>query len=128
MSHVAKINLEIHDLEALAATAKALGMEFVRNQKTYKWYEGQGTCEHALRVKAGTRRGYEIGIVRRAGKPGYEPVWDDFDTQLLNIVGRGACKLKQEYALQVGSRWAQKQGLRVTRTRKENGVVVLRAT
>jgi len=152
MSHVAKIEMEIKDLDALAATAKALGMEFKRGQQTYKWFgrsvgnyalpEGftaaeLGKCEHALKVKD-SWGAYEIGVVkRRDGKPGYTLLWDFWNggkdysytgRGLQDCVGKDGNKLKQEYALQVGTRWAQKQGMRVTRTRLEDGRVVLRAS
>ena len=150
MSHVAKINLEIHDLEALAATAKALGMTLVKNQQTYRWYgkvmgdyplpegfkaEDMGKCEHALRLNTRpmgvTRDPYEIGIVkRRDGKPGYTLLWDFWQGGfgLEAAVGKDGNKLKQQYAVQVGKRWAAKNGMRVTSTVKEDGRIVLRAS
>src|SRR6266446_5904173 len=91
MSHVAEIDMEIKDLDALKAAAQDLGLEFCEGQQTYKWYghsvgdfpmpagfkeQDLGKCEHALRVK-GNPGAYEIGIVpRRDGRPGYTLLWD----------------------------------------------------
>jgi hypothetical protein len=42
MSHIAQIELEIRDLDALAAACETLGLELVRNQKTYRcWGTGK---------------------------------------------------------------------------------------
>jgi hypothetical protein len=64
-SHVAKISVEVRDLEALAMACSRLGLEFRRDQKSYRWY-GQyvgdtpmppgmteadlGKCSHAIAV------------------------------------------------------------------------------
>ena len=152
MSHIVEIDMQINDLDALAATAKALGMEFIKGQKQYKWYgrsvgdyplpegfkaEDLGKCEHALRVK-GSPGAYEIGVIkRRDGKPGYTLLWDfwnggkDYNTSgkgLEACVGKNAGRLKQEYALQCATKEARKQGLRVTRQVKGDGRVILRAS
>ena len=97
MSHMAAIDLEITDLNALEAACLYLGLELVRGQKTWKWwgrwvddYHGQeaaynfgidpkeyGTCaEHAICMK-NDANAYEIGVVkRRDGKPGYLLLFD----------------------------------------------------
>ena len=38
MSHISKIELVIHSLEDLKEACRQLGFEFMKNQKTYKWY------------------------------------------------------------------------------------------
>jgi len=65
MSHIAEIEIEIKDLDALEAAARSLGLELARRQTTYRWYgellEGHplpagftkadlGRCDHAIRV------------------------------------------------------------------------------
>lgn len=142
MSHVAKISIEIKDLEALKAAAKACGLEFVEGQKTYKWFgrhvgdfalpEGfkvsdLGKCDHVLRI-AGNDTAYEIGVVRRKdGKPGYELLWDFWQGGygLQKAVGVNGQKLVQEYSTAVTTRFYQKKGFRVTKTVKDNGKIVL---
>src|SRR5690242_4399839 len=71
MSHVALIDIEVHDLDALQAVAEMLGMELRRDQKTYHWFgkhvgdyplpagftkEDLGKCDAALVVKPDTKR------------------------------------------------------------------------
>ena len=100
MSHVAKVDVEITNLDDLAAACKRIGLELVRGQQTYEWYgrsmgdgsipegfsaEDLGTCDHAIRIPEGHpihetfERPYEIGVCkRRDGKPGFTLLWDYF--------------------------------------------------
>lgn len=96
MSHVATVDVEITNLDDLAAACKRIGLELVRGQETYHWYrdatdeelsdtssaENFGKCEHAIRVPLdhpyqqrepiviGNRvistKPYEIGVVHRS--------------------------------------------------------------
>ena len=99
MSHMAAIDLEITDLDALGAACGHLGLELVRGQTTWKWWgswandyhaqeaaynfgvkpEEYGKCaEHVIRM-VGDSEAYEIGVVRRRdGKPGYILLYDFF--------------------------------------------------
>lgn len=141
MSHIAKIELHVTDLEALKAACAQIGLEFVEGQKTYRWYGrsigGQvpqgfttadlGHCEHAIRVN-GNPRAYEIGVVRRRdGKPGYVLHLDEWANGygLVQVAGTGCAKLKQAYAEQVACAQLRKQGFRFTRQVKEDGRVQL---
>jgi hypothetical protein len=95
MSHIAKVDVEITNLDALETACKAIGLELVRGQQTYRWFgesdedaplpdgftvEDLGHCEHAIRIPGdyrckGVRLGrdleyvgyaaYEIGVVKR---------------------------------------------------------------
>jgi hypothetical protein len=141
MSHVAKIEVEIKDLEALRSAAASLGLELVDRQTTYRWYGRRvgdtklpdgftaaelGTCEHALRV-VGEPSAYEIGIVaRRDGGAGYTLLWDSWNGGygLVEKVGAGAALLKQAYGVAVATRVALRAGYRVvgTMTRADGNV------
>lgn len=108
MSHVATVDLEIRDLDALAEAATRLGMELARGQQTYRcWYTATppadrdeylrithqtveslvpegfrgdeiGRCEHALRVR-GNGTAYELGVARRRdGRPGYVLLFEEY--------------------------------------------------
>lgn len=145
MSHVVEMSVHISDLDALSAACKALGTELVRNQKTHRWYgrfvgdspmpqgftvDDLGHCDHAIRV-SGNANAYEIGVVkRRDGKPGYTLLVDLWQGGygLEAKIGKDGNKLKQQYAVQVGKRWAAKNGMRVTTTIKEDGRIILRAS
>lgn len=133
VSHIATVELEIKDLDALEAACRQLGLQFNRGQRTYKWYgtrvgreplphgfkvEELGKCEHAISVP-GNSKAYEIGIAqRRDGQPGYTLLYDYWQGGygLIEKVGDEKCgKLTQEYAAQVAIKQARKQGFSVTR-------------
>lgn len=150
MSHIAKINIEIRDLDSLDRACKALGLELVRGQKTYHWYgtsvgdyplpegftkEDLGKCDHAIRIPGAKTTGfdapYEIGVVkRRDGRPGYELLWDFWagGYGMEAKVGAGAKKLAQQYTTQLTVQHWQRKGYRVTTTTKEDGRIIISAT
>lgn len=94
MSHVATIDIEINDLEALTAAAKRLG-GVVEQAKTYKWWGRSmgdypipagftaaelGKCHHkinfpelnAVAIQQG-HRAYEVGIIDKEQLPPDHP-------------------------------------------------------
>lgn len=127
MSHVVKLQIEVKDLDALDAAAQQLGCELVRDAGTHLYYAGsRAECSHAIRVKDNALA-YEIGLIQ--GENGCWELQADFymgGNGLAAAVGHNAKKLKQEYALQVAIRHAQRRGLRVQRSVREDGYVVLR--
>lgn len=129
MSHIAKIQLQIKDLDALAAAAESLGCELVRDKKNFLWYAGKrNPCDHVIRVKNAKAGTYEIGVIAD-GEGNFRLECDFWDSGgLLPIVGKDAQKLRQGYAESAATRQAQRQGFRVQRTVNENGVVRLRLT
>ncbi len=121
MSHVASVELIVHDLDALAVAAEKCGMKLVQDQKTYKWYgkwvqdyndkdaayklgidpDDYGKCEHAI-VVPGDKSAYEIGVVKNPKGEGYVLVYDFWGPgqKIVDRVGGQDCsKLVQEYAL-----------------------------
>jgi hypothetical protein len=139
MSHITKINLIVKDLDAMDAAAKRLGLELVRNQKTFKGFT-TGRCDHALRV-AGVPGTYEIGLAKRADGKGYELKWDGhmgaYGTAmpLYKAVGYGepitfnkaasCAKLNDWYAATVAKKTMSRQGFRVTLTQQPGKVQVV---
>jgi hypothetical protein len=149
MSHVAEIELEVRDLDALAEASRRLGLEFVQGQETYRWYgatlgdyplpagftaEDLGRCEHAIRLPPGNAAGrepYEIGVVRRRdGRPGYSLLWDFWmgGFGLQEKVGAGCARLRQEYAAETTRREARRQGFGVQEQLGADGMIRLRLT
>jgi hypothetical protein len=142
MSHVATIDLEIKDLEALERACKNLGLELVKDQATYKWYgrhigdypvpegfsvQDLGKCEHAIRVK-GNPTAYEIGVTkRRDGKPGYTLLWDFWQHGfgLEAKIGAKGGLLKQNYSAEIARKQALRQGFKVTTKKTASGELVL---
>lgn len=145
MSHVATVNLEVKDLDALEAACKRLGLELRRGQQTYKWFgahvgdyplpegfqeEDLGKCDHAIAIAAGPKSeiAYEIGVVRRRdGKPGYTLLWDFWQggNGLQAKVGQDCNRLRQAYSIEVARKHAQRQGYRVQESLQPGGAIKL---
>jgi hypothetical protein len=145
MSHVATVEIEIKDLDALAKACEACGLEFVRDQTTFKWFgswvkdyhaedaaykngfkpEDYGKCLHAIRVP-GKADAYEIGVARRQdGKLGLLFDFWAGGKGLIDKCGQNAGKLTQEYAAQVAMKKAKLQGFSVQRKQLQDGRVQL---
>jgi hypothetical protein len=128
MSHLAKIQLQIKDLAALKLAASARGLELVEGAQSFKWYQGQGKCDHKLKLKDARAGSYEIGLVKSEDGVGYSMLWDDFDTSLRNAAGgRDAGALKQEYGAAVATRYYESEGFSVHRTLNSKGEIILTA-
>ena len=133
MSHVAKIEMEIRDLDTLKAACEQLGFQFMTGQRSYRWYgesvgdypipEGftaadMGKCDHAIRVQGAS---YEVGVVQRNGK--YLLLWDFYrDGGLERVLGKGACRLKQAYSVERVRREAKLKGYHVQERKTEQGI------
>ena len=133
MSHVAKIELEINDLDALKAACQRLGLEFRCGQTSYAWYgeyvgdyplpegltvQDLGKCDHAIHVPGA---GYEVGILKRNNK--YLLLWDFWsEGGLERALGRNAGRLKQAYAIERTRHEALRKGYRMTECGTQNGV------
>lgn len=142
MSHVATVDVQITNLDDLAAACQRLGLEFARGQQSYRWYgehvrdyplpEGfteaeLGLCEHAIKIP-GNLRAYEIGVVkRRDGKPGWMLMWDFFNGGygLEQVVGKDCGLLRQSYATVAATRAARGQGYRVHEHQLADGQIKL---
>lgn len=133
MSHISKIELVIKSLDDLKDACKQLGFEFMKNQKSYKWYgvwvgdsplpeginsEDIGKCDHAIRVP-GCR--YEIGVVKRGSK--YLLLWDYWhEGGLRQKIGKNAGKLKQAYTISRIRKESQRKGYRIREKKMDQGV------
>ncbi len=120
MSHVvANTEFVITDLDAFAAACEMRGMEFRRNQKTWKWYgrwvkdyhaadaaykhgikpEDYGKGLHAAGVK-GEAGGYELGLVANPNGEGFVPVYDFYGSgrRIIDAAGKGLEELRKAYS------------------------------
>ena len=141
MSHVAAIDIDITDLDALEEACKRLGWELVRGAKTYAWFgrwvgdykeadaamnhgikpEDFGKCDHKIKVP-GTK--YEIGLVKR-GKS-FKAVFDFWDQGIKKAVGGSTCpKLKQLYGLTKPKIECLKRGYKVKEKKLKNDEIQL---
>jgi hypothetical protein len=142
MSHVAEVKCEIKDLAALKKAAENLGMELIEGQKQYRWWghsvgdyplpqnftaKDLGKCEHAIRLK-NDHSSYEIGVcTRRDGKPGFTLLYDFYgQAKLVNAIGKDACKLTQQYNVEVAKKNVP-FGYSIKTTTLKNGNIVLTA-
>ncbi len=140
MSHVAKIELEVRDLEALKEAARRLGLEFREGQKTYRWWgthlagypipqgftaEDLGRCDHALRAP-GREDAFEVGVAFRDGR--YHLLWDFYGTRgapMQKAIGPNGGKLRQAYAIAEAKIAARKKGYSCVERTLPNGSVQL---
>ena len=141
MSHVTTIDIDIHDLDALAIAAGDCGCTLNLGQQTYRWYgthvgdfplpqgfksEDMGHCEHAI-TSNDNSQAYEVGVVkRRDGQAGWTLIYDFWagGYGMSEVVGGRCERLKQAYATEVARKQMRKQGWNVKR-KTESGVVVL---
>ena len=118
MSHLSKIELEIKDLEDLKRACHRLGIEFLENQKTFRWYGEPKECESAIRVPGAA---YEIGVIREGNA--YALIWDSYGSGGLETrLGKKAGLLRQAYAVERTRREAVRKGYRVQESKTEKGI------
>jgi hypothetical protein len=145
MSHVADLEMDIKDLDALEKAGKKLGLVFEKDFKNYKWFGESvgdyplpagfseadlGKCDHVLRIP-NSPGSYEIGVVkRRDGKPGYQLLWDFWQGGygLQDKIGKDGGLLKQAYSLEVAKKQMLRKGYRVSEKRDAKGNVLLTFT
>jgi len=117
MSHLAKIELEVTDLDSLSKACRQIGLNLVRGKTTFKWFNGDGECQHAIEIP-GAR--YEIGLVYKEDK--YELQTDFFDRGIEAAIGKNGGLLKQKYAVERTRSEALKKGYRVIEKQTDNGI------
>jgi hypothetical protein len=117
MSHIAKIELEVTDLESLSKACLQIGVTLIQGKTTFKWYNGEGSCDHAIEVP-GAR--YEIGLILKDGK--YELQTDFWDQGIEAAIGKNGSFLKQRYAVERTRSEAKRKGYRVIEKQTENGI------
>ena len=117
MSHISKIELEVKDLGTLGQACSRLGLELLKNMKTFKWYGQEAPCDHCIRVPGAS---YEIGILSKGGS--YELNCDFYDKNLEKVIGQKGGLLKQAYAAEKTRIEARKKGYSVIERQTETGI------
>ena len=117
MSHISKIELEVTDLESLDRACSHIGLTLNRNQSTFKWYDGDSQCDHAIRIPGAS---YEIGLIKKDGK--YELQTDFWDDKISEVIGEDGGLLKQRYAVEQTRTQAIRKGYRVIERQVDNTV------
>lgn len=139
MSHVESVKTVITDLNALKAACARMGVEYVENQKTYKWWghsvgdypipngftkEDLGKCDHVIRVPG---VGYEVGVCKLKDRPGYTMLYDFFGQGqgLLTKFGQGLTKLVDNYSVEALKAKAKAKGYFTTEKTLPSGAIQL---
>lgn len=117
MSHLAKIELEVTDLEALSTACKNLGITLIKGQTAFKWFDGISPCHHAIQIPGAE---YEIGLILEEGK--YELKTDFFDQGVEVAIGKNGGLLKQRYAIARTMSEARRRGCHVIEQQTETGI------
>lgn len=115
MSHVATIEARIVDLDALEAAAAAKGGVLVRGKRTFRSYEGNKACDHAVTVEGS---GHEVGLTTRVdGQEGWNLAYDSWGpgAKLDQKFGPQLVGLKNEYLAQVAEAKLRRSGFMVRR-------------
>jgi hypothetical protein len=142
MSHVACVDIEITDLDALELACERLGWKLTRGAKTYEWYgqwvndyseedaaykhgiktEDYGKCDHKITVP-GVK--YEIGLTEQEDGS-YKAVFDFYSHELTEAVGGKSCpKLKQLYGVEKTKKECIKKGYKVTEKKLKDDKIQL---
>lgn len=110
MSHITTVQTLIKDLDALDDACKDLGATLHRGYDTFNWYRDPRKCDHMISVPG---IHYQVGLVRKPGTDGYEPLYDDFGNgdnprhdgkKLISHLGKGLVNLLNHYGSQVAMR------------------------
>jgi hypothetical protein len=117
MSHISKIELEVKDLGILGQACSKLGLQLIRNRKTFRWYGKEAGCDHAIQVPGAD---YEIGVTRKDHF--YELNCDFYDRNLEKVMGSQGGLLKQAYAVMKTRIEARKKGYSVLERKTENSI------
>jgi len=117
MSHISKIELEVKDLGILGQACTRLGLQLIKNKKSFKWYGKEGSCDHAITVPGAN---YEIGVVKN--NDSYELKCDYYDRNLEKVIGSQGGLLKQAYAVIKTKVEARRKGYSVLEQQTENSI------
>jgi hypothetical protein len=151
MSHVAKIDLVISDLDCLEKACAECGLILNRGQTNYRWYgswqndysaedaaykhgikpEDYGKCSHAISVP-GNSSAYEVGVVKNPDGEGWVLIWDFYSGGhgLQQLLGgpKDANKLLTSYSKEVILAKADEMGFTYDWEKDENGEIEITIT
>lgn len=125
MSHVVKLNLEIKNIKAAKRACAKLGLNFVEDKKTFRYYgSSQSKCDHAI---TGGSMQNEVGLVKEGNS--YSLRWDPgYGGVSEALGGRNAEGFRREYAAAAATLQAESEGMYVTRYDRQDGTIELTAT
>lgn len=124
MSHVAKVECLVRDLDALEQATKKFNATLVRGKRTFNMWGSPKACIHAITVDGAGPRAYEVGLtqVNAADPNTFEFACDFYDGSLARTFGANLVNLRNEYHAQVAENMAGADRWRVTREETPTGV------
>ena len=149
MSHVAKVDVKIKNLDILKKACEKIGLQFKEGQSSYKWFgtwvndyhgsnaaykhgidpKNYGKCDHAVGV-TGNSHAYEIGVVKNGDH--YDLIYDFYGGQgaaIEKIAGRECSNLVNEYsenvAIAAAETYASNNGWTHSTTKNSDGETVI---
>jgi len=117
MSHISRIELEVRDLGILGQACTRLGLDLIRDQKSFRRYGKESSCDHAITMPGAN---YEIGVVKSNGL--YELNCDYFDRNIEKAIGPQGGLLKQAYGVIKTRVEARRKGYSVLERQTENSI------
>lgn len=139
MSHVAKCELEILDLETLREAVEYMGGEYLPNKTKWRWYPSGWQNDYSAKnaaylngitvdrygkSDAGIIRfdgcGYDVGVYKVPGQPGkFCLVYDNFNqgSGLEKKCGKDLVDLRTRYGAVAATKQLKKQGFTVKEER-----------
>lgn len=150
MSHIATIDVEVSDLNALHLACRRLGLYLDVNASTYRWFgervgdeplpegitvEQLGKCHSKITIP-GDDTCYEVGVVCvQPGRPGirstYRLLWDFWGPEgrkMQEKIGERGQKLKHAYAVEAAKIVARINGHSIKETQRADGSTQLEFT
>lgn len=129
MSHIATVEVEFRDMDALAKACVKCGVELRQDQKTFRWYNSKvSPCDAA--IVHPNAKAYEIGVHKT--ETGLRIQFDPFmsgygmqDAVAFEDDIEGLGKLQQAYAVEVARKQAKRQGFSVREQVQADGRVKL---
>ena len=137
MSHIATVEVEFKDLDALAKACQRCGVELKQDKKQFRWYNDQvSPCDAA--IVHPSKFAFEVGVHKtatglriefdphnRGKKYGQNTGPGMQDAIAFEDDIRGIGKLQQAYAIEVARKQAKKQGFAVKEQVLKDGRVKL---
>ena len=129
MSHIATVEIEFRDMDALSKACIKCGVELRTEQKQFRWYNGRiSQCDAA--IVHPNAKAYEIGVhkTETGMRLEYDPFMRGYGMQDAvafedNIQGLG--RLQQAYAVEVARKQAKRQGFSVREQVQADGRIKL---
>jgi hypothetical protein len=129
MSHIATVEVEFRDMDALAKACVKCGVELRQDQKTFKWFGGKiSSCDAA--IVHPNPKAYEIGVHKTDTglRIEFDPYMSGYgmqDAVAFQDNKQGLGKLQQAYAVEVARKQAKRQGFSVREQVQADGRVKL---